>query len=48
MLLLENVKNLIKLDDGDCIKRVVSELNACGYDVTWQVLSTDKVAGLAQ
>lgn len=38
VLLLENVKNFEKHDDGKTIKRVVSELNNIGYTVFYDVL----------
>ena len=48
MLLLENVKNLVEMENGDNIARVCNMLVECGYNVTYKVLAADEVAGLAQ
>ena len=47
-LLLENVGNLLRIDGGKVIEVVVAELERCGYDVTYKLLASDTVAGLAQ
>ncbi|KAJ1493226.1 S-adenosyl-L-methionine-dependent methyltransferase, partial [Baffinella frigidus] len=47
-LLLENVGNLLHIDGGKVIEAVVAELERCGYDVTYKLLASDTIAGLAQ
>lgn len=38
--LLENVKGLVTHDKGKTIKRIVTELNQAGYEVTYKVLTS--------
>ena len=38
--LLENVENLLRLENGDVLKRVLEELEACGYTVKYQVIDS--------
>lgn len=46
-VLLENVRNLITHDKGRTIKRIVNDLEACGYHVYFDVFNTASF-GLAQ
>ena len=46
-VLLENVPNLLEIDDGAAFAVVKRELEACGYEVYWKVISSHE-AGLPQ
>lgn len=46
-ILLENVRNLINHNKGETIKRIVDELNNCGYNVYYDVFNSSSF-GLAQ
>lgn len=39
-ILLENVKNLLSIDRGRGMLAVLSELDACGYDVEWDLFNS--------
>lgn len=39
MVVFENVGNLLKIEDGAVIDRVVSDLHRIGYDVSWKMFS---------
>lgn len=36
--MLENVPGLVSMDRGNIIVQIVTDLAACGYDVTWNIL----------
>jgi DNA (cytosine-5)-methyltransferase 1 len=40
MMLLENVKGLLSIDDSETFKSMIHELNRIGYDVRYKVLNT--------
>jgi DNA (cytosine-5)-methyltransferase 1 len=47
IVLLENVKNLLIMDNGNVIKKIVSDLESLNYAVSFSLLNTSKF-GLAQ
>ena len=40
ILLLENVKNLTIIDNGEVIKKIISDLTKLGYNVSYSILNT--------
>ncbi len=40
VVVLENVKNLVNHDSGETFKRIITELDAIGYDCYYQVLNS--------
>ena len=38
--LLENVKGLLSIDNGNTFKNILKELNDCGYAVDWMIINS--------
>lgn len=47
-VVLENVKNMCRHDNGRTLARIVDGLEDIGYHVTWKVLDACKVTGIPQ
>jgi DNA-cytosine methyltransferase len=47
-LLLENVRNLLDMDDGETFKQVTTELEQCGYAIFHKVIFSDELVGVPQ
>lgn len=48
LVILENVKNIISIDNGDTFKIIIQTLQNCGYNVNHTVMNTSKYTGIPQ
>ncbi len=48
VIFIENVKNLLNHDEGKSLKRIMSELENLGYNLTYKILNTMKYGNLPQ